>query len=397
VLVWDGGMRARLYTIDGASGELRGLGPLAVPQGDCYARFAMQWPIFDAGPLKYRDQYAHLSVAGRAMAYAGLGRCSADGVAALRRAGPALLEHPDPASAFAAECRRLGITAADAIATFEEHIGALLVDELGRRALRDGLVGRNLCLAGGCALNIKWNSAIRASGIFGEVWVPPFPNDAGSAIGAACAALMRRRCAGGLDWTVYAGPGLGCAGDSHPGWRRTPCSIEALAALLHEKGEPVVFLSGRAELGPRALGARSIVAPATDPAMTRRLNEVKRREGYRPVAPVCLEGEEEAVFAPGTTDPYMLFAHRVRPGWAERIPAAVHVDGTARLQTVSPTGHPIGRLVAAYRAVSGIPVLCNTSANRPGEGFFTGVEAATRWGEVPTVWSEGWLYERTPR
>jgi carbamoyltransferase len=177
------------------------------------------------------------------------------------------------------------------------------------------------------------------------------------------------------------------------GWRTASCDERQLAQLLHTEGEPVVVLSGRAELGPRALGNRSILAPATDPGMKAHLNAIKSRADYRPVAPICLADRAPEVFAPGTPDPYMLFEHRMRPGWAERVPAVVHLDGTARLQTIGADNHTAtARILAAYAEISGVPVLCNTSANFEGRGFFPDVASAARWGGTGRIWSEGVLY-----
>jgi carbamoyltransferase len=120
---------------------------------------------------------------------------------------------------------------------------------------------------------------------------------------------------------------------------------------------------------------------------------MKDRAHYRPVAPICLSARAAEVFTPGNSDPYMLFEHRPRPGWAARIPAVLHLDGTARLQTIDASaGSPAGRILEHYAALSGIPVLCNTSANFSGRGFFPDVASATRWGQANYVWSDGRLY-----
>jgi carbamoyltransferase len=167
--------------------------------------------------------------------------------------------------------------------------------------------------------------------------------------------------------------------------------------VLHKTGEPVVLLHGRAELGPRALGGRSIIAPAADPAMKQRLNDIKKREHYRPVAPICLAEHAPGIFSPGTPDPYMLFDHEIRPDWRDQIPAVIHLDGTARLQTVGPSDDPMLReLLAVYHDLSGIPVLCNTSANLHGSGFFPDVASALNWGKVRYVWTGGILHEKDP-
>lgn len=236
---------------------------------------------------------------------------------------------------------------------------------------------------------------LRASGLFDDIWIAPFPNDSGAAIGTATCEMFRVSGHPALEWDVYSGPRI-AVGGLPQGWREKPCDERQLAQLLHTEGEPVVVLSGRAELGPRALGNRSILAPATDPAMKDRLNRLKGRAGYRPVAPVCLTPHAPKVFTPGTRDPYMLFEHRLRPGWADRIPAVVHLDGTARLQTIDPSQHTAAaRILSAYEELSGVPVLCNTSANHNGRGFFPDVASAAEWGGTRYIWSEGKLCTRT--
>jgi carbamoyltransferase len=238
---------------------------------------------------------------------------------------------------------------------------------------------------------------LRGSGLFEEIWIPPFPNDSGAAIGAACCEMFRESGHLALEWDVYSGPAL-ARGAVPAGWRLQPADERRVAQLLHVEGEPVVVLSGRAEIGPRALGNRSILAPTTDPGMKDRLNAMKERAPYRPVAPICLTERAAEVFVPGGRDPYMLFEHRMRPGWAERVAAVVHLDGTARLQTIDESaGSAAGRILAAYEELSGIPVLCNTSANLSGRGFFPDVASAARWGGTRHIWSDGCLYTNTTR
>jgi carbamoyltransferase len=89
----------------------------------------------------------------------------------------------------------------------------------------------------------------------------------------------------------------------------------------------------------------------------------------------------------------MLFEHRMRPGWADRVPAVVHLDGTARLQTLDAHSDPAAsHILAAYTEISGVPVLCNTSANFEGRGFFPDVASAARWGKTRYIWSDDLLY-----
>ena len=128
--------------------------------------------------------------------------------------------------------------------------------------------------------------------------------------------------------------------------------------------------------------------------MLDRLNSIKEREPYRPVAPVCAADAASRIFDPGTPDPYMLYVHHVRPEWRSRIPAVTHVDGTARLQTISEQQNAtLWQIIAGYANVSGIPLLCNTSANHKGSGFFPDARSAMEWGRTRYVWSEGVLYD----
>jgi carbamoyltransferase len=283
----------------------------------------------------------------------------------------------------------------DVLASVHEFTEELLLERVtARMRAWKGDGPWNLCVAGGCALNIKWNSALRAHPVIRAMWVPPFPDDSGSAIGTACLDHFHDGGLRPIDWAVRLGPALR-SGVMPDGWSARPCEVRELARVLHDTGEPMVVLNGRAELGPRALGARSILAPAVDPAMKDTLNRIKQRESFRPVAPICLTEYAPEVFEPGTPDPYMLFEHTVRPHWADRVPAIVHLDGSSRLQTVSPEDDPdLALILREYHAQTGIPVLCNTSANDHGCGFFPDVASAARWGQVDRIWSDGVLYHR---
>lgn len=400
VLVWDGGTFPELYHVDPATG-VEYLGALLRVRGEIYSGFASRFPPFvpDRDWDDVRKRAFHLSVPGKAMAYAGLAGPEPGLVEVMRTAmAEALAVGGDAARGFAVGfARRLGDATpdtAEVLASFQAFMADLLVSALAEARHRSGRDASDLCFAGGCALNIKWNSALRASGLFERVWVPPFPNDSGSALGTACAELFARRRASALSWSVYCGPAVGGSGRA-PGWTSERCSIEDLAALLAESEEPVVTLLGRAEAGPRALGHRSILAAPFSEAAKGRLNAIKDREPYRPVSPICLEERSTAIFEPGTPDPHMLFDHQVRAGWAARIPAVVHADGTARLQTVSERQCPhTTRLLKAFEARSAVPVLCNTSANLAGRGFFPDAASALAWGRVERVWADGTLYVR---
>lgn len=403
-LVWDGGIAPRLYQVEAAKREVTLVSILLPITGNSFADFCARFEPFSAnldGQSEDEVIRHHLSIAGKAMAYAALGKPEPNAFPLLdemisRFPSIELGNARAMGSEVAAKRAELmpGMSDADIIATFQNYLGRRLVDRLAA-AVQRKFRGRrpNLVIGGGCALNIKWNTLIRASGLFNEVFIPPFPNDSGSAIGMTACEWFHRGIPA-LTWDVYRGPSL-IAGPAPAGWHAEPCNETQLAQLLYAIGEPVVVLSGRAELGPRALGNRSIIAPATNPRMKARLNDMKNRADYRPVAPICLEARAPEVFNPGTPDPYMLFEHRMRPGWAERVPAIVHLDGTARLQTIDERSDcSVARILAAYVELSGLPVLCNTSANFEGRGFFPDVASAARWGRTRYIWSEGWLYSR---
>jgi carbamoyltransferase len=399
LVVWDGGTAPCLYHFTPDGPALRPLRYLTPVLGLLYPVFASNLARF--GGSKQDRESLLLSVSGKAMAYAALGKSSPELVSVMERT--TRLVPPSDVVGLERWTRKVltspeaeGLSDASRMASLEEYLGWTLVAAL-ETFLREQPVYRGLplCCSGGSALNIKWNARLRASGLFADVWVPPFPNDSGSAIGAACGEMIRHTGRSALRWSAFAGPELGPAAEVPSGWSAMPCSVTELAELLVAEGEPVVVLTGRAEIGPRALGHRSIIAPATTEAMRDRLNDIKKREPYRPVAPICLESRAPNVFAPGTPDPYMLFDHQVRPAWRGRVPAVMHVDGSARLQTVGPGDHVIYALLTAYEALTGVPVLCNTSANFEGSGFFPDVESALTWGRTRFVWSDGVLYTAT--
>lgn len=146
---------------------------------------------------------------------------------------------------------------------------------------------------------------------------------------------------------------------------------EATAELL-ARNLIVGWYQGRMEFGPRALGARSILASPIDPAMQVKLNELKDREDFRPVAPAVPQEELGNWFEPaganGGVSPFMLFVYDVLPGQGERIPSACHTDRTARVQTVSAeTNPPFHALLQAFARRTGVPVLVNTSFNVRGQ------------------------------
>ncbi|RXG85407.1 nodulation protein NodU [Bradyrhizobium zhanjiangense] len=402
-LVWDGASFPRLYHVERRAARfLECLFPLI---GHAYAAAGYHF-----GPYKQANRTKwDLGVAGKLMAYIALGSVDesiVEGFQELYEKHFSTFTEPvgrcsedaalEPVHEFfdASALRFKAKAPEDVLASFHSFQERLLVTKLASAIQRHSrLPARNLCIGGGCGLNIKWNSALRAAGLFDAIWVPPFPNDSGSAIGAACAALAADQGFVPLEWSVYSGPAVE-RGGVPPGWSGSPCSMRELATIL-ASNKPVIFLAGRAELGPRALGSRSILAAARSPRMKDRLNDIKLREHFRPVAPICLEDRAPDIFSPGTPDPYMLFEHLTRAEWRDKIPAVVHLDGSARLQTICRTSqHKIAELLVEYEDLTGIPLLCNTSANRNGRGFFPNAASACQWGRVDHVWCDGVLWTK---
>jgi len=273
---------------------------------------------------------------------------------------------------------------------------------------------RNLCLAGGVALNCVANGKILRDGKFEAIWVQPASGDAGGALGAALAAYHRefgqpRRVAAGLDGMAgaYLGPGFAQAdivarlkaiGAVFEELDDTALIAIAIEGLIAEQA--VGWFQGRMEFGPRALGGRSILGDPRSAAMQKTLNlRVKFRESFRPFAPAILAEDVADWFEYDGVSPYMLMVADVR---AERrrsmtpaeealfgidklnvvrsqIPAVTHVDYSARLQSVHRETNPaFHALLAAFKAKTGCPILVNTSFNVRGEPIVCTPEDAFR-------------------
>lgn len=408
-MVWDAHMFPYLYHVAHRDGTVTSIGPLCHLIATAYFRLANKYAPFNQD-IVYP---AVLGISGKIMAYVALGKVQQEALHLFEHAydqacrevlgePPAVSDHYLQANTgehIAVRMMELvndiGISDADMLMSLHTFFEQQLLRGLAQRLAAYPQVPRQLCLAGGAALNIKWNRAIRSSELVEAIWIPPFPNDAGSAIGAACCAMLRKTAYRSVDWRVYTGPPLNLP-QVLPGWQAEPTTITQLARIMAKNDQPIVFLSGCAELGPRALGHRSIFAPATSVAMKARLNVIKEREWYRPIAPICLEQWASDIFSPGMPDPYMLFDHIVRPAWRDKIPAVCHLDGTARLQTVNVQQEPhIFALLTEYAVLTGIPLLCNTSANLKGHGFFPDVQSAMLWGRISLIWSDGILYSQS--
>lgn len=229
-----------------------------------------------------------------------------------------------------------------------------------------------LLIVGGCGLNCDWNSKWTESGLFSSVFVPPVANDSGSAIGTAIDAQLYFTGNPEMTWDVYSGK-----------YFNTDCTFDNSIYDCYEMDHHLVadmlandlilaWVQGRYEIGPRALGNRSILAAPFRDSTRERLNTIKQREQFRPVAPISLEGDAEEWFGCKSPSPYMLYTFESR---TDVLAAVTHVNGTARLQTVSmETNGELYQLLHAFKKITGFGVLCNTSLNFNGRGFINKID-----------------------
>ena len=262
-----------------------------------------------------------------------------------------------------------------------EHV----VLNLARRAIQLTQQS-NLCLAGGVSLNCVANGKLARSDFVNRVHVPPPNNDSGAALGAAL--WMARKQGAEPRFTLKHanwGPGytddeicreldrLGISYQRHE-------AIEKVVAHDLAADQTVAWFQGRMEMGPRALGARSILGTAHDPEMFHRLNKIKGRESWRPLAPAILEEAADEYLIEAQPSPFMTLAFSVRADKRDAIPAVVHIDGTTRPQTVSRDSCPLRywNVLKEFQALTGIPLFVNTSFNTRGEPIVCSVVDAVR-------------------
>jgi carbamoyltransferase len=246
--------------------------------------------------------------------------------------------------------------------------------------LREMTGARNLCIAGGVALNCVANGKIAREAGYDNVWIQPAAGDDGIAIGCAyyghLAIQKKPRSyvmqhaflgapysddeaqAAAIQWLVRAQT-----------FNRADHGIHRETAKLLMQGKVVGWFQGRSEFGPRALGNRSILADPRDAKMKDLLNaRVKHRQPFRPFAPIVLAERAREIFEGEGDSPFMLLAKSVAPEWRDKVPAIVHVDGTARVQTVQREhNESLYLLLKAFEDLTGVPVLLNTSFNIRGE------------------------------
>jgi carbamoyltransferase len=272
----------------------------------------------------------------------------------------------------------------DIAASLQSLLETVLLDVLGH--LAEITAADRLCYAGGVALNCVANSVLRRRGPFRQLFVQPAAGDAGGAVGAAL--LAQHRLTGqspsfllndvrlgyaepaGRVRALLRGTGIGFAdfGQDSAGL------IKATATELAD-GAVVGWFQGRAEFGPRALGARSILADPRDAGMRDRINAlVKKRESFRPFAPAVVAERCDEFFDLAMDSPFMLETTQVR---CAGLPAITHVDGSARVQTVAAADNPgFHALLTAFGEQTGYPILLNTSFNMRGEPIVNSAEDA---------------------
>ncbi len=241
------------------------------------------------------------------------------------------------------------------LAAATQKIYEIMFDRVIKLAHRTVSFTENLVLMGGCALNCVANSMITSKYGFKDIWIMPNPGDAGSCIGVA---QKFNKADWNLNWkTPYLGYNI--EGD-YP-------VEKTLETLL--KGEIVGIANGRAEFGPRALGNRTLAADPRGPLIKDKMNEIKRRQKFRPFAPMILEEDVHEYFEmPGniTQSPYMQFVAKCK--FPKEFPAIIHVDNTSRVQTVNQLQHPeLYQLLSRFKEETGCPMLVNTSLNIKGK------------------------------
>lgn len=229
-----------------------------------------------------------------------------------------------------------------------------------------------LTMAGGVALNCVANSRLARESGFSSVWVQPAAGDAGTALGAAL--LTAAQLGDRVRPLEGVALGRGFSDEeieaelvaARVDYER-PASVAAEVAASLASDGIVGWFQGRSEYGPRALGHRSLLAHPGRAENLERLNDVKGREQFRPVAPMVLAERAAEVFDGPLPSAYMLFTHVVRPEWRAKVPAVVHVDGSARVQTVDADAEPlVHEMLERFAALSGLPVCVNTSLNTAG-------------------------------
>jgi carbamoyltransferase len=262
----------------------------------------------------------------------------------------------------------------DVAATLQRYTEEIILGKLNDVSTRTGK--NKLVMAGGVCLNAIANGLILERTPFKELFIQPAAHDAGVAIGAAYCMLLEHhpwvrppRLSNMYLGPMYSAEEIEIELSRHRDALLVSREKEILSktAQLLRDGNIVMWFQGRSEFGPRALGSRSIIAPATDASIVGRLNKIKNREPFRPFAISILEESARDWLSRGGESPYMLLVDRLRQACISKVPAAQHVDGSVRVQTVNGAANGIYySLLKAYADLTGIPLFLNTSFNIKG-------------------------------
>lgn len=341
-----------LYSKDGNAGKLMGLAPYGTPKYDAALRYGEHGPEWYGVPRATQSGRALPPERTRQLLAFFEERCYPYTVG-LREDITAYVD-------FAASVQK----------ALEETILGLARD------LHTRTGAPNLCLAGGVALNCTANGRLAAEGPFEKIFVQPMAHDAGAALGAgyevtrqvAPEHLAPQPMRHALWGPQYDEEEIQRALADHglSGERLDPDALTGRVAAVICAGAVVGWHQGRAEAGPRALGARSLLGDPRRRQTLVRLNTIKQREMWRPLAPSVLATHFDKFFV-GTPNPFMIIAAQVRPEVRAQIPAVVHIDGSARPQAVDPAEQPLfASLLEAFAVETGLPLLVNTSFNTAG-------------------------------
>lgn len=366
ILLWEGVIGA-FYEID-AELNVTKIGDVMHEPGH---RYAMLYALADPTFEKSTAEYSRLSDAGKLMALASFSTRSQSSEEEKRITSFLLqdCQHLKPNQLETLkELRHYNVGLDDT--EFRNFVGIFsdtLFDHFYQFATKNLKRGLPLLIAGGCGLNCDWNSKWKESGFFSDVFVPPVANDSGSAIGTAIDAQFHFTGNPKIIWDVYSGLDfLDNNTVDAAQFDEWDSSITTVANML--ANELIIgWANGRYEIGPRALGNRSILAAPFKDSTRERLNVIKQREQFRPIAPVCLEEDASKWFGCHLPSPFMLYTYRAT---TDALAAVTHVNRTARIQTVSAlTNRPLFDLLTAFKSETGYGVLCNTSLNFNSKGF----------------------------
>lgn len=364
-LLWEGVIGA-FYSID-PDLNITKIADVMPEPGHRYALlYALADPTFDTGTA----EYSRLSDAGKLMALASFSA----------RSKPSR-EEEEIIQFLMQDCSHLKARECEALKRYRHYNVGLddpefrnfagifsdrLFDRFYKFAKANLIKGMPLLISGGCGLNCDWNSKWRETEFFSEVFVPPVANDSGSAIGTAIDAQFYFTGDPKVSWDVYSGSKFVSNPFDSSQFDEYSASHSIVAEML-DSNLIIGWVHGRCEIGPRALGNRSILAAPFHASTKERLNQIKQREQFRPIAPVCLEEDSARWFGCNRPSPYMLYTQMVS---SDKLAAVTHVNRTARIQTVSPTSNRnLHDLLVAFKARTGYGILCNTSLNFKGKGF----------------------------